>query len=514
MPRKDLTIAKKIVLLKRIKEQPPNTSHRQLAEITGVPRTTLARILQDRDKLEVEWSSHKEAEQGNSHSKRKRKGKNPDIEEAVGKWFSVVTRRGVSVSGPMLKSKSEEFAKKLGHIDFKATDGWLSRWKTRSSIKFKKALGEKASADFANSKLQWKLRLPSLLQKFRPEDIYNADKTGLFYRATPNGSMVYKYKALSGSKKAMDRVTVLCCSNMLGTDKRKLLVIGKSVKPRYFKGLRIDSLPVQYHANKNAWMTSVLFEKWLTDWDRELKLKSRNIFLILDNCAAHPNLDCLTNVQLQFLPPNTTALAQPMDMGIIKSLKSMYRGKLVRHILVEIEDNMLTSSATAQEISSAVNLLQAVQFIADSWRAVSPKTIQNSFRHCGFEQPELELDAHDNEDQGVSEVQCVENYEQFDSIDDTVSCYNENDHCEDDILEQIAEERQNTMHTAEDEDDMPEFRHVTNREAKKYIDELRIYFMQESNEGSPITALTACSDFVEMQAVKKSRQSRLDKYFH
>ena len=70
------------------------------------------------------------------------------------------------------------------------------------------------------------------------------------------------------------------------------------------------------------------------------------------------------------------------------------------------------------------------------------------------------------------------------------------------------------MHTAEDEDDMPELRHVANREAKKYIDEMRIYFMQESNEGSPITALTACSDFVEMQAVKKSRQSTHDKYFH
>ena len=106
------------------------------------------------------------------------------------------------------------------------------------------------------------------------------------------------------------------------------------------------------------------------NWDRELKLKSRNILLILDNCATHPNLDCLTNIQLQFLPPNTTALAQPMDMGIIKNLKPMYRGKLVRHILAEIEDNMLTSFATAQEISSAVNLLQVVQFIAESWRAV------------------------------------------------------------------------------------------------------------------------------------------------
>ena len=99
---KRLTIAEKIVLLRRIKKQSPNTSHRQLAEIIGIPRTTLKRILQDRDKLEVEWSSHKEAEQRNLHSKRKRKGKDPDIEEALGKWFSVVTRHRVSVSGPML----------------------------------------------------------------------------------------------------------------------------------------------------------------------------------------------------------------------------------------------------------------------------------------------------------------------------------------------------------------------------------------------------------------------------
>ena len=44
---KDLTIAERIVVLRKIREQPPNISHRQLAEITGVPRTTLARILQD-----------------------------------------------------------------------------------------------------------------------------------------------------------------------------------------------------------------------------------------------------------------------------------------------------------------------------------------------------------------------------------------------------------------------------------------------------------------------------------
>ena len=41
MPQKELTIAERVVVLRKIREQPPNISHRQLAEITGVPRTTL-----------------------------------------------------------------------------------------------------------------------------------------------------------------------------------------------------------------------------------------------------------------------------------------------------------------------------------------------------------------------------------------------------------------------------------------------------------------------------------------
>ena len=44
---KRITITETVVVLRKIREQPPNISHRQLAEITGVPRTTLVQILQD-----------------------------------------------------------------------------------------------------------------------------------------------------------------------------------------------------------------------------------------------------------------------------------------------------------------------------------------------------------------------------------------------------------------------------------------------------------------------------------
>jgi hypothetical protein len=74
----------------------------------------------------------------------------------------------------------------------------------------------------------WKLkRLPKLLEKFSDEDIYNADETALYYKATPNGSLTYRNESLSGLKRAMDRITILCCTNMSGSDKKSFLLLEK-----------------------------------------------------------------------------------------------------------------------------------------------------------------------------------------------------------------------------------------------------------------------------------------------
>jgi len=79
------------------------------------------------------------------NQKRKREGKDPEVDEALSEWFSLITSRGVRVSGPMLKCI--ELSRKIGNNEFIATDGWLSRWKNRHEIKFKRVHGEKASAD-------------------------------------------------------------------------------------------------------------------------------------------------------------------------------------------------------------------------------------------------------------------------------------------------------------------------------------------------------------------------------
>jgi len=69
----------------------------------------------------------------------------------------VVTQQGVSISGAILKAKTEELAKKMHYSDFVATDGWLFRWKPRHNIKFKNIYGEKSNANNINAE-EWKNR--------------------------------------------------------------------------------------------------------------------------------------------------------------------------------------------------------------------------------------------------------------------------------------------------------------------------------------------------------------------
>ena len=134
-------------------------------------------------------------------------------------------------------------------------------------------------------------------------------------------------------QKSKARLTVMLCANMTGTDKRKLLIIGKSEKPRCLKNINIPQLGVTYRWNKKAWMLGNLFNEWLRQFDLSMHAAYRKILLFLDNCSAHQVTYIPKNIQVYFLPPNTTSSLQPMDQGIIRNLKCHYRGLLLQRYI-------------------------------------------------------------------------------------------------------------------------------------------------------------------------------------
>lgn len=262
---------------------------------------------------------------------------------------------------------------------------------------------------------QFRANIESFVNGFRHEDIFNADECGLLFMALPDRSLAIKGDKCKSGKKSKVRLSILLAASATG-EKLRPFVIGKSLKPRCFKNVKMKDLPVTYTANKKAWMTSALFQNWVTSVNEDMKKKKRSILLIVDNCPAHPEIPGLSNLTLKFLPPNTTSEVQPMDRGIIKNFKFFYRKLLLRMVVSKSD---LGKSATV--IAKSVTVLDAVHWIGEAWQSVKVDTIINCFRKAGFDLIEADLESETAEEDMMlkSRVE-IEGVEY--SLEDYVGC--------------------------------------------------------------------------------------------
>ena len=205
-----------------------------------------------------------------------------------------------------------------------------------------------------------------------PRNIFNADEFGLFYQALLKKTLNLKGEKCSGGKSSKIRLTGLAAANMIG-EKLPMFVIGKSQKPRCFK--HIKSLPCRSRAQKKSWMNSELFEEWVREQDQKFENEGRKVVLIIDNCPAHPVIENLKPITLYFLPPNTTSALQPMDQGVIWSLKSKYRTHIIQKVLAAIDQ---------RKQLPVISILEAMKVLVLCWNEVGKEAITNCFTKSGF----------------------------------------------------------------------------------------------------------------------------------
>jgi hypothetical protein len=219
--------------------------------------------------------------------------------------FKETAAVGVPIDGTIIHAKAVEIADRL-NVEFNPFNGWIDRFRKRTGLVLRTISGESQSVNLTEAEV-WKTEhLPHLLEGYRPYDVFNADECGLFCNLLRNRTYAFK-----GEKLRKDRITVLVAVSMDGSEKLPLLVIGRSEVPCSFKNIK--SFPYKYRHNKMAWMTCTLFEEFLQILNAKMAAKNRNILLFIDICAVHPrNVAHLSNVRVEFLPPNKTSVVQPI----------------------------------------------------------------------------------------------------------------------------------------------------------------------------------------------------------
>lgn len=496
---KTLTYSEKAVIIREVDKGLKKKS--VIAKEFGIPANTLSTILKNKEKI-----LNTVGVDNGKKRKRVKGPENPDVDQCVLKWFKQARDKNIPLSGTLVRAKAEEFGASLGKNNFKASTGWLDGFKERNEVSFKAVCGESGAVDMdvAND---WKDLCVQMIDDYADKDVFNVDETGLFYKCTPDKTLAFKNEKCSGGKHSKERLTVLMGANMDGSEKLPLLVIGKSKNPRCFKNVK--KLPVQYEANKKAWMTSEIFENWLLALDKKYCKKKRTILLFIDNCTAHNSIPLMANVKVVFFPPNMTSVLQPMDQGVIKNFKHFYRRLVVQKILAE--ENMDNDGKIK------IDILQASRMCNSAWDQVKESTIANCFRKGGFVHKEEVMEVSEETVDGggfeevVGEIQ-DDNLAEFINMDENIAvCGVMSDA---DILAEVVQDDVSSEEDHEEEQE-PMKPVLTPSQAMDCVADLRRYCESDEHvSDSIIKCLNVLENYSREKCIQSKKQSKISSFFN
>lgn len=295
-----------------------------------------------------------------------------------------------------------------------------------------------------------------------------------------------------------------------GTDKRKLVVIGDPSNAECLAPVK--SMPVDYYWTSKAWMTLNVFENVLKRMDDDMLAQNRNVIMFLDHAIAHGEVVGLQNrlkaIELAYLPPNTNAQIQPLDQGIMNSLKLHYRNRMLRRTVAKLEKG---------QSLRPIGLMEAIDIISQCWHVdISMEFIRNCFRKAGFINHEYVIDDDDiysKSMQTIVELQTtLANFAQLANLPDD-EAFDVNDFA---FIDQNTSTCRND--TEADPEDWPNetpAQHLSTHDANQPVthdilmnslSNIRMYLQQ--NEGTPVDIfqhLDAVAHFLD----KSSAQARI-----
>ncbi|XP_069852903.1 jerky protein homolog-like [Dipodomys merriami] len=488
-----LTIKDKLDIIRKLEDGAPP---KRLAAAYGIGETTVRDIRKNKEKI-ISYASSSDSTSLLAKRKSMKPSMYEELDRAMLEWFNQQRARGRPVSGPICAKRAEFFFYALGMDgDFNPSAGWLTRFKQRHSIREVNIRNERpngdqaAVEDFCNSFRDFVER-----ENLQPEQIYNADETGLFWKCLPARTSGVRGKGSApGHRSSEERITVMCCANATGLHKLKLCVVGGARKPRSFKATDTVNLPVSYFSRRGAWMDLSIFRQWfdkifvpqVREHLRSKGLQEKAV-LLLGNSPTHPNENVLRSedgqIFAKYLPPNVAPLIQPLDQGVIAATKRNYRAGLLQNNLEEGND--------LKSFWKRLTLLDALYEVAMAWNLVKPVTISRAWKQILPTIEEKEGLVFDEEDISVATVATLlqhtrglespttENIERWLEVDSTEPGYEVLTDTE--IIKRAQGQTDESSENEEEDTELVPEKHIDHAAALQWTENLLDYLEQQGD---------------------------------
>ena len=167
-------------------------------------------------------------------------------------------------------------------------------------------------------------------------------------------------------------LTVLACVSASGVSLPPLMVYPR--KRSVPDAMRVGALPgTVFMVTDSGWMTKEIFLQWFQHFINWIP-PARPVLLIQDGHYSHISIDVIElakahSIHLLCLPPHTTHILQPLDVGVFKSFKAAFSNACHKYVM-EQPGRVVTADILAALVGQA-------------WpRSFNPLNVMSGFRKC------------------------------------------------------------------------------------------------------------------------------------
>lgn len=337
------------------------------------------------------------------------------MESALALWISDCRKRNITLDTNIIRTKAKILYETFEGSDgvngseepspstsafhsepfqFNASKGWFDKFQKRVGLKNVYLQGEAVSADVAGAEAYAKNTFKTIIEegRYKPEQVFNMDDTGLFWKRMPSRTFLMQDDAKTGFRTQKVRVTLVMCGNAAGFMIKPGL-ISRSKNPTALKDKNMSDLPVYWMHNAMAWMTRALNLNWfkgcfIPEVKRYLAEKGLDfkVLLLIDNAGGLADDLSHDGVRIEFLPPNTSSLIQPMDQGIIRAFKALYTRNTLQHLVDAMDSDKkfsfkdywrdYTIATCLQDIQRAIQEMKS-ETLNFCWKKLWPEAVRN-----------------------------------------------------------------------------------------------------------------------------------------